>query len=71
MLGFPAPSGILKGKDLDAALKERKLLAANCILCRVLLCIVAHCNKSVLSDELAEKLEDMVGSRCNQGFWPN
>ncbi|KAJ3223455.1 Cell morphogenesis protein PAG1 [Clydaea vesicula] len=51
---------VVAGKDIDAALQEKRLLVANCILCKVLLEIVANLNKDTLSVELGDKLEEML-----------
>ncbi|KAJ3185369.1 Cell morphogenesis protein PAG1 [Gaertneriomyces sp. JEL0708] len=54
------PHSMMKNKDLDNILKERKSLIANFILCRVLIAIIERLTRETLPDDLEEKLEDMV-----------
>ena len=50
----------IKLGDAQAILKERKMLAANYILNRVLIHIVKKLKEDQLPKELGEKLEEMV-----------
>nr|KAJ3422130.1 Cell morphogenesis protein PAG1 [Polyrhizophydium stewartii] len=51
---------LLKPKDMETILKERKSLLANFVLCRILTAIISQLGKNTLPNDLGEKLEDMV-----------
>lgn len=61
IIGDKVPESKLN--EYQTALKERKMLAANYILCRVLIEIMKHLKPEHLSAELADKLEEMVFSQ--------
>jgi hypothetical protein len=55
-----AKNPLLKGKDLDFLVRERRSIVSNFILCRVLTVILSQLNKDALPEDLGLKIEDMV-----------
>ncbi|KAI3639065.1 hypothetical protein MIR68_002595 [Amoeboaphelidium protococcarum] len=50
----------IKIKEITVALKERKVFAANFVLCRALISILGHIKAQELDGDLGQKLEEMM-----------